>query len=144
MSTIMAARGGAASRLGLYLRWIARGIVIAIAAFWVWFGIADGLGDAQTLGPMGFLMMLPAALICLATLYIVWRWELFGGLLLLVVTGLGAFFFSENMERIGSHGAMNVGNVLIGLAIFVLPFLIPALCLLTKTWLDRKRVAHPG
>lgn len=143
MSIDVAAGQGASGRTGLILRWVARGILLAIAAFWLWFGIADGLGDAlgangEPLGLMGFIMMLPAALICFAVLYVAWRWEFAGGLVLLALTLLGAFFFFQNMRRISPHGSgPGFLDGLIGLAIFVLPFLVPALLLLFKCGMDR-------
>jgi hypothetical protein len=126
-------------RLGLWLRWSARGILIAIAGFWVWFGIADGLHDAQTLGPMGFIMMLPAALIVLGVLYLAWRWELAGGIMLVALSGLGAMMFIENLQRMHKHGAQSgLGETVALLCVFILPFLIPAVLLLLKCWLDRR------
>jgi hypothetical protein len=139
LSDACSAKTGAAKTWGLVLRWIARGILICIAAFWVWFSIADGLGDAQTLGLMGFLMMLPAAVVVLGVLYVVWRWELVGAYLLLAITLLGVFMFYENVRRMTLHGAgPRFLDGLLGLSIFVLPFLIPAVLLLVKCQLDRK------
>jgi hypothetical protein len=40
------------------LGWMARGILILISAFWLFFCIMDGIGDARELGIMGFIMML--------------------------------------------------------------------------------------
>lgn len=145
MSTAPDGRTGASSTPGLVLRWIARSILICIAAFWVWFSIADGLGDAQTLGLMGFLMMLPAALIVLGVLYVVWRWELVGAYVLLAITLLGAFMFYENMRRMTLHGTgPRFMEGLLGLSIFVLPFLIPAVLLLVKCQLDRQARTAAG
>lgn len=137
MSAELNARGSVPEKLGPYLRWAARSILIAIGLFWLWFGIADGLYDSQSLGLMGFIMMLPAAVIVAGVLYIAWRWELAGGLLLLAVTGLGGWFFAQNMRRIGAHGGVKPWDVLIGLAIFVLPFLLPSVLLLAKSILDK-------
>ncbi len=138
MDNVVVAPATAPGRLGLYLRWTARGVVIAIAAFWLWFGIADGLYDARSAGPMGLIMMLPAALVCLVTLYVVWRWELYGGLLLLAVAVLGSVLYFENMQHMSLQGAARIGQAAIGLGIFVLPFVIPAVLLLFKCGLDRR------
>jgi hypothetical protein len=81
---------------GQLLGWIARGILVFIALFWLWFCIADGIGDAKQLGIMGFIMMLPAAIIVLGALYIVWRWEYAGAYVLLGVTLLGAMVAVRN------------------------------------------------
>ena len=124
------------SRPGFLLRWTARGILIAGAAFWSFFCIADGIGDAQELGPMGFIMMMPAMVIALGVLYIAWRWELAGAILLLAVTALGGWFVAMNMR--GENALTTEGLADIGMLslIFILPFLIPAILLLIKLRLD--------
>jgi hypothetical protein len=139
MSTTAAGRIAAPGKTGLVLRWIARGILLCIAAFWVWFSIADGLGDAGKYGPLGFIMMLPAAVITLAVLYIAWRWEFAGGIVLLGITLLGGGLWIWNMQRmtLQSNGP-RFWEGFLGLGIFVLPFLIPAILLLVKCRLDRQ------
>ena len=145
MSAAPSARIAAARQPGFVLRWIARVMLICIAAFWVWFGIADGLHDAQSAGLMGFIMMLPAALITLAVLLVVWRWELLGAYLLLAITLLGACFYLENLRRMTLHGAgPRFMEGLFGLSIFILPFLITAILLLVKCQLDRKAKRKPN
>ena len=130
---------------GLVLRWIARGILLCITGFWIWFGIADGLHDAQSAGLMGFIMMLPAALVTLALLYVVWRWELVGAYVLRGITLLGAFMFYENIRRMTLQGAgPRFMEGLLGLSIFVLPFLVPAVLLLVKCQLDRRARTAAG
>ena len=121
------------------MRWIARGILLCIAAFWVWFGIADGLGDAGKSGLLGFIMMLPAAAITLAVLYVAWRWEFAGGIVLLGITLLGGGLWIWNMQRMTLRRMRPaVPEGLLGLSIFVLPFLIPAILLLVKRRLERQ------
>lgn len=137
MSVMTAANTGASGKAGLVLRWTARGILILITVFWVSFCIAYGLGDAQTLGPMGFIMMMPAAVIVLVVLYVAWRWELAGGLLLLAVTVLGAVVFTLNLQRMNLHGMARLGLAVMEACRFILPFLIPAVLLLVKCRLDR-------
>jgi hypothetical protein len=126
------------------LRWAARIILLGITAFWVWFCILDGLGDMQTLGVAGLLMMLPAALVCLALLYVCWRWEWQGGLLLLGFSVLGVFLWLDNMHRITATGAARFTAGVQGLLIFVLPFLAAGSLLLAKVVLDRRGRRQPN
>jgi len=137
MSTDTAAKPDTSGRTGLVLRWIARGILFAIAAFWIWFGIADGLHDAQSFGLMGFLMMLPAALITLAVVYVAWRWEFIGGLVLLAISLLGGWLFYQNVRQWPpARDAAAYAQGFAMLAAFVLAFLVPAVLLLIKSRLD--------
>jgi hypothetical protein len=125
--------GGVGHLLGL----IARGILICIAAFWVWFCVADGLGDAREHGPLGFIMMLPAALIVLGALYIVWRWEYAGAFVLLGVGLLGALVAVRNSMQSALPPERIPGEFVFQLAIMSLPFFIPALLLFIKHGLER-------
>jgi hypothetical protein len=72
------------------LRYTARGLFIVWAAFWIFFNVASGAGELDSLGIMALISHLLMPLLALMTLYFVWRQELFGGILLV----LQAVFFS--------------------------------------------------
>jgi hypothetical protein len=77
----------------IVVRWIARGILLAWAGWWIFFSIASGIAEMPDLGMMALLahLMVPAEI--LITLYVAWRWELVGGILLLLEVVFAWFFF---------------------------------------------------
>jgi hypothetical protein len=69
-----------------WIRYTARGVALAWASLWTMFGLMSGIGEG--LDPVGvFMHTLVPGLIFLIAAIIAWRWELFGGLLL-VAEGL--------------------------------------------------------
>ncbi len=66
----------------MYVRRIAHALMILWTSWWIFFGFSSGLSEGMT--PSGVLLhgALPG-LIFLITTIIVWRWETFGGKLLL-------------------------------------------------------------
>jgi hypothetical protein len=70
----------------LWMRWMARGLSLVWAGFWVFFGVASGIGERGK--PMEVLIHTAVpGLIFLVSALIAWRWEAVGGVLL-VVEGL--------------------------------------------------------
>ena len=84
-------------RAGLVVRWIARVLMILWGAFWLWFAIADGIGDWRNMhSPMPLLLELLVPLIGIAVLVAAWRWELFGGIMFLLVAAAFQLKFHYN------------------------------------------------
>lgn len=129
--------GPAAFGAAEVLRCLARGILILIAAFWLWFCIADGLGDAKELGAIGFVMMLPAAIIVLAALYIAWRWEYAGAWVLLGVALLGGFIALKNTLQSTLPQEQLGGQFVLNFAMLSLPFVIASVLLFVKYGIDQ-------
>ncbi len=122
------------------LRWTARGLLLAITAFWGWFCVVNGPGRAWNMGLAGYACVFAPALASLIALYVAWRWELAGGLLLLTLTVLGVVFF----HTIIIFHDMRLLEQLAIASQFSLPWLAPAVVLLAKCQLERQRVALPG
>ena len=77
------------STAGLVVRWIARGLMILWGAFWLWFAIADGIGDWQKMSsPMPLITELAVPLAGILVLAAAWRWELFGGIVFILLAAL--------------------------------------------------------
>jgi hypothetical protein len=78
----------------IVVRWIARGIIIAWAAWWIFFSIASGIAEMPDLGLMALITHLMVPVEILLTLYVAWRWELAGGILLLAEVLFAWYFFN--------------------------------------------------
>lgn len=71
---------------------VARVLAVVWAGFWIWFGLASGLGEG--LDPLGVLMhtVVPGGIFGLLAI-LAWRREALGGSLLLAVGILAAVFY---------------------------------------------------
>ena len=76
-----------------FARGIAWLILIVWAGVWILFNVASGIGEIAELGPMAFVMHLIMPVVILVLLWICWRWELAGGILLLAATAYAYFLF---------------------------------------------------
>ena len=65
-----------------WLRWIARGLILAWAALWIWFNVLAAFGEFHSAGFGGLAGHLGFAAIVLAVAAIAWRWDADGGLVL--------------------------------------------------------------
>jgi hypothetical protein len=81
------------------VRWIARGILILWAAWWIFFSVASGIAEMPDLGMMALLTHLMMPVEILLTLYVAWRWELAGGILLLAEVIFAWYFFNLHEPR---------------------------------------------
>ncbi|MFH0765407.1 MAG: hypothetical protein V2A61_03200 [Calditrichota bacterium] len=64
------------------LIWVARIITLLWAGFWVWFGLASGIGEGLSFGGILLHAVMPG-LVWLALALAVWRWpKVVGGLLI--------------------------------------------------------------
>jgi len=100
------------------MRWIARIIALLWAGFWTFFGIASGLGEG--LDPAGvFMHTLLPGLIFLGSAFIPWRWQLWGGIVL-ILEGLVVLIGYPIM----AHGRFELNMIISMLLTMALPPLI--------------------
>jgi hypothetical protein len=82
-----------------WMRYGARGIALIWAGWWTLFGLLAGIGEGYDLSGV-FLHTLVPGLVFLAAAVIAWRWEVIGGILLLL-EGSGTlimFWFARTIE----------------------------------------------
>ncbi len=74
-----------------WMRWGGLALATAVGLFWMWFGIASGVGEGLT--PLGVVQhaLVPGGVIALIVVA-AWRWPLAGGPLL-IAAGIAAGFF---------------------------------------------------
>jgi hypothetical protein len=78
-----------------YLRYTARTVLLIVASFWFVFALLSG-SEEYGGGLKGILMNSPNALpwlLLFAFVYVAWRWELIGGILVALMGLYTAFFF---------------------------------------------------
>ncbi len=83
------------TKLVKYLRYIARTILIIISVFWFLFALFSGAEEYGG-GLKGILMNSPNALPWLSLLvfvFLAWKWELIGGILIVMLGGFTVYFF---------------------------------------------------
>ncbi len=73
-----------------YLRWAGRILALAVAVFWLWWGVGSAYVEGFTWGSL-LAHSIPGLLILMATL-VAWRWERMGGSLLVGVALLVTAF----------------------------------------------------
>jgi hypothetical protein len=135
---IIASAGRPARRCtpGLIVRWVARALMLLWGAFWLWFAIADGLGDwHKQHSPMPLIMELLVPLVGIAVLAAAWRWELAGGILFIA---LAATFQWRFHYHLNTSGGLLTALTLLG------PPLLTGLLLIASWLLNRRRPAAPA
>lgn len=75
------------------LLWVARGIIIVWAAFWVFFNVASGISEITEVGWMALVMHLLMTVVTLAVLTVCWFWPLVGGIVAMAMGVFTYFFF---------------------------------------------------
>lgn len=111
---------------GLHLRWTARVILLLWAAFWLFFAVADGIGDLKQLGPMALISQLSIAALIMAAVLVAWFAE-FVGSLLLIACAVAFYFFLHVPQQIAD------GRGYYMLVIMVLPPLLAGVLLLVNS-----------
>ena len=131
-----AGRSGS-STAGLIVRWTGRALMILWGAFWLFFAIADGIGDWQQLhSPLPLLFELLIPLLGIAVLAAAWRWELGGGIGFLAVAVLFQLRF---------HYDWNTAMGRYAIPILLGPPVLTGLLLIVSWLLNRRpRMAHPA
>jgi len=119
----MAATESAGRRRGNVARLIAWLILIIWGGFWVFFNVASGIAELGELGPMALIMhlIMPVAIIVL--LWICWRYEIAGGILLLAAAVFAFYFFNV-------HRADDYAMALTLFVTLVLPVVLAGLLIL--------------
>lgn len=109
-------------------------MAILWAAFWTWFGLASGL--AEKLSPAGVLVHTAAPGLAFVVLLVVsWRWELPGGILL-VLAGVAVAVVYPMMFR-----RMPTATVVFVILTMALPPILAGILFLLHWWMGRLRPA---
>jgi len=95
----MAPQANPGRQRSAFARFIAWVIILVWAAFWIFFNIASGFGEIAELGLTAFAMHLIMPLIILVLLWVCWRWELIGGILMLAAAIFAFYFFNVGDPR---------------------------------------------
>lgn len=88
----MAASSNPGRRRSEFARTIAWLVLIIWAVFWTYFNIASGISESGEMDSTSLALHLTMPIAILLLLLISWRWEMWGGLLL-VTASLFAYFF---------------------------------------------------
>jgi len=120
----MAGKVNPGRRRSTVARAIAWIIFVVWAVFWIFFNLASGFTEMADLGFRGLLMHLIMPVLLLLLMWISWRWELWGGVLLILAAILAAVFF--NITRPDSDPI----NALTLFIMLVLPALLVGMLLI--------------
>lgn len=77
-------------------RGIAWMVLLTWGAWWVLFGLAAGIGHFGEQGFAGLLDRLVVPALIVLTLFLCWRREFFGGIMLIIVVAFSYFFYGLN------------------------------------------------
>jgi hypothetical protein len=122
---------------GMRVRWTARVIMILWALFWLFFAVADGMGDLAKLGPAGKTPLIAFVVVVIVCLLIAWFAELIGGLLLIAVGLVAYFFFHVPTQFAEGNSGIFV------LLVMVLPPLLAGVLLEVNLWVVHKAKLVP-
>lgn len=89
---------------GKWLSWVGRILALAVAVFWLWWGVGSAYVEGFTWGSL-LAHSIPGLLILMATL-VAWRWERIGGSLLVGVALLVTGFLLWAILFRGGHRPM--------------------------------------
>ena len=98
-----------------YSRFTIRILLLLVAAFWFVFALLSG-AESYGGGLRGILMNSPNALpwlLLFALVYIVWKWELIGGILI-TLAGLATIFAFDTYEHIWTFLTISLPLLIIG------------------------------
>lgn len=118
-----------------YLRWTARILALAVAAFWLWWGV----GSAYVEGLNWFSLLahsIPGALILMVTL-VAWKWEGIGGSLLVGIAALVTAFLLWAISHGGYRGTYRQVVAIVWLTMALPPLLAGVLFL--SSWREHLR-----
>ncbi len=114
-----------------YLCWAGRILALAVAVFWLWWGVGSAYVEGFTLGNL-LAHCVPGLLILICTV-VAWKWEMIGGGLLVGVAALvTAFLLSVILSviRAGYQRAYQV-DIMVWLTMALPPLLAGLLLLLS-------------
>lgn len=113
-----------------YLRWAGRILALAVAVFWLWWGV--GSAYVEGFSWMSLLAhSLPGLLILISTL-VAWRWETRGGFFLVGVALLVTAFLLWAISRGGYRGPAFQMGIMVWLTMALPPLLSGVLLLLSS------------
>jgi hypothetical protein len=115
-------------RLSMWMRLSARAVLLIWATWWMYFGLASGLGEALTPMALCFHIAVPG-LICLLSTAIAWRWDAIGGIILVLE---GAAVIAGYPLMTFSH--LPLSTILWVLATLGLPPWVAGMLLLIREW----------
>lgn len=84
-------RGRQRSAVARAIAWI---IFVVWGAFWIFFNVASGIAEIGDLGPLALVTHLIMPVVLVLLMWICWRWEIWGGLLLILAGILAVYFFN--------------------------------------------------
>lgn len=125
-----------------FTRGIAWLILIVWAGWWIFFNVATGVGKIAELGLMGLVLDLIMPVVILVLLWICWRWELIGGILLIVA----ALVFGYLVFDIAGPGQHPLVQNFMFLAM-ILPAVFSGVLLILcgiVSWMGRPRPEPPS
>jgi hypothetical protein len=107
-------------KIARWLRYVARTVLVIASVFWFVFALfsgAEGFGE----GMKGVLINSPNALpwlLLFVLVWVVWKWELIGGILISVF-GLVTVFFFDTYEEVISFLIISLPLILLGGSLIV-------------------------
>jgi len=113
-----------------YLRWAGRILGLAVAVFWLWWGVGSAFYEGFTWLSL-LAHSLPGLLILIATL-VAWRWERIGGSLLVGVAVLVTGFLLWAISRGGYRRPAFQMGIMVWLTMSFPPLLAGLLLLLSS------------
>ncbi|GEM_PF-673797 len=125
-----------------FTRGIAWLMLIVWAGWWIFYGVASGIGETAELGMTGPVMYLIMPVVILVLLWICWRWELIGGILLIAA----ALVFGYLVFDIAGSGQHPLLQNLIFLTM-ILPAIFSGVLLILCgifSWAGRPRQEPPA
>jgi hypothetical protein len=81
-----------------WIRWLARALLVAWAAFWLWFNVAVLVAEWGDHGIGALINHGTLALVILIAGGVAWLWPLVGGIVLLGLTAFGLWFFGAGLN----------------------------------------------
>ena len=110
----MAAKANPGRRRSAFARTIAWLVLIIWAVWWLNFIIASGINEIGGTGTQSLVPYLAMPIAILVILLICWRWEMWGGLLLILASLLAYFFFHiGDGSRSPISGLMTIATLIV-------------------------------
>ncbi|MFC1617220.1 hypothetical protein ACFL2K_03270 [Candidatus Margulisiibacteriota bacterium] len=103
-----------------YLRYISRSVLIIIAVFWFVFALLSGSEELGG-GVKGILLNSPNSLpwlLLLLIIYVVWKWEFIGGILI-ILSGIFTIFFFQTYKSIITFSLISIPLIAIGIMLIL-------------------------
>ena len=119
---------GKQPRAAIVTRWIARGLVLVVLGFWLWFAVCETIYYYPREGWAGIRIHLIQIAVFLALLALAWFFDLVAGAALIVLAGLSYYLWGR--------------NIFVAL-VMCLPLLVTGALFVTAWVLGRQRLPVP-